>query len=272
VFKHVKGLKTLTLSAPHESKTEKLNHIKAILLSLRMAVEEAYLPYVRTLRIDPIYPLSITHFRGSGNASVGEGKWVSDGLWIKITTLEVQIIYQPVDLSESQHDMFFMILNKWLHGFREHLRVLKLNWIGTEGPNPLALHVEPGGYSRSKEWDWPRLEELWLGGLKADEKHIARVYQKAGHLVRYMIIDEAQAEGARDEPIDFSGDHTWREVDISSEPFAAGEAHADSGGVEQGTIEEHTVKEASELHTKAGSQSGYNSDSEGEEAHFMLEI
>ena len=161
-FRHVT---TLNLRVNGDTAWPGRTGVEEMLLTLRIAIEHAKLPELRTFCCTPLHVMGIIHLCWRGSA-FGESLGSRAAVWQQIETLDLRIRspFATGKLTEPQQVMFLKLLHGYLTSFAPTLRCLRLVWLDGDGPSPLTLHTEPGLKDRGPML-WPKLEELWVGNI-----------------------------------------------------------------------------------------------------------
>lgn len=150
-------------------------HVEEGLLDLRVALENAYLPHVRRVRLIPIHAMGIVHLRWSGFGAFGALAVKPFNVWSNLHTLDVQLenpFLAKQRLSESQQVMLKKILYDYMLSFAETLRCLRFVWLDEDGPSPMTLELEPGLEGCRQAILWTALEEVYLGNIALPHRTI----------------------------------------------------------------------------------------------------
>ncbi|KAJ4523499.1 hypothetical protein HRR83_000145 [Exophiala dermatitidis] len=107
------------------------------IISLRLAVENANLSKLETLTLAPVHPAAILYLRS--HLSIGTTP-ASSRVWRRIKTLNIEM--EGFEYGRDKPSDHLKILHSYLQTLPS-LERLKFQWIGTKGPFPLALHLEP---------------------------------------------------------------------------------------------------------------------------------
>ncbi|KIX07287.1 uncharacterized protein Z518_01940 [Rhinocladiella mackenziei CBS 650.93] len=138
-FSAVPHLRRLHVSCPGQPAGQRYRKdiVDYALISLRMAVETANLSQLESLTLAPIHPAAIFYLRP--HLSIGCSP-ASSRVWRRIKTLEIKM--DSFEYGRDQPSDHLKILHSYLQVMRS-LEHLQFQWLGSKGPCPLALHVEP---------------------------------------------------------------------------------------------------------------------------------
>ena len=214
--------------------------VEDTLVTLRMAVEHANLPNLRTLCLAPVHAMGIIHVRWLGVGAFGEAQAAGAVPWSNIDTLDLRI-YNPfvsAKLTGAQETMFKKILYDYLRSFAPVLRCLRLVWLGGSGPSPLTLHLEQELTGRPG-MTWPRLEELWLGNIDLPWQTIKLTSSLAPSVTQMKMLRSVR----RDSSMEAHDSSAWIEVERLGESGQdndtdrASSVYSQSGMSEEGAWE-----------------------------------
>lgn len=181
--------------------------IEDTLVNIRVAIEHANIPELRSLNLIPVHAMGIIHLPWSGLHAYGESFASATEVWQRIETLDLRI-HNPPALTEKHQAMFYNVLCKYLESFAPSLRCLRLVWLGSEGPSPLALHLEPG-IKELRPIRWRSLEELWLGNIT----HPHQTIRLIPHLAPSVTLAKSLRSTRRDSlAVDANDSSAWMEV------------------------------------------------------------
>ena len=132
---------------------------------LRIAVEQNHLPELRELVLSPIHAQGLMYLRWSSFGAFGRVP-TRQHVWKQLETLDlrVQSPFASGDFDEQDCTMFKKVLCNYLRSLHKTLRVLRVVWLGREGPSLVMLHNETGLEGRLPI-KWLRLEELCVGNI-----------------------------------------------------------------------------------------------------------
>lgn len=183
--------------------------VEDMLVTLRVAIEQADIPHLRTVCLGPVHAMGIIHLRWLGIGAFVQAQAAGADVWRSIDTLDLRI-YSPFatrEVTEAQGSMFKKILYDYLRSFAPSLRCLRLVWLGGDGPSPLTLHLDPELEGRS-EILWPKLEELWIGNILQPRRTIKLTPRLAPSVTCLKSLRSTR----RDSSMDASDSSAWVEV------------------------------------------------------------
>ena len=175
-------LQNIVVSTTGEPGWPGKTHIEDDLLDFRVALETAYLPYVRRVRLTPMHAMGIVHLRWSGFGAFGALAVKPFNVWSNLHTLDVQLenpFLAKQRLSESQQVMFKKILHDYLLSFAGSLKCLRFVWLDEDGPSPMTLELEPGLEGCRQAIVWTALEEVYLGNIALPHRTIRLLPERA---------------------------------------------------------------------------------------------
>ena len=132
-------IRHLRISCPGQPSGQRYRRdaVDYALISLRMALERVVLPDLDTLSLKPIHPAAVLYLRpqlGIGASPASTKRWRN----IKKLTVEMDSFgFGPEHPSDH-----LKILHTYLKSLTS-LESLSFRWIGSKGPSPLSLHMEP---------------------------------------------------------------------------------------------------------------------------------
>ena len=168
-------LQNILISTNGKSGWPGKTHVEEALLDLRVALETAYLPHVRSVRLMPVHAMGVVHLRWSGFGAFGALAVKPFNVWSNLHTLDVQLenpFLAKQRLSDSQQVMFKKILYDYLLSFAETLKCLRFVWLDEDGPSPMTLDLEPGLEGCRQAILWTSLEEVYLGNIALPHRTI----------------------------------------------------------------------------------------------------
>ena len=177
---------------------------------LRQAIEKSKLPLLQTFNLMPVHAMGIMHLHWTGLLACRESQAAASKTWLRIRTLDLRIHY-PTALDERHQAIFFRHLHVYLQSFASSLECLRLIWLGSEGPSPLTLHLEPDLRDSPdiRPIYWTRLKELWLGNIKNPHQTIRNIPK----LTPYVEVAKTLRSTRRDSLVVEANDSAaWLEV------------------------------------------------------------
>lgn len=207
-------LRSLTLRVNGDPGWPGRTEIETVLINLRIAIERADSPQLRTVILAPVQVMGIVHLRWSGLGAFGPAVTSQSSVWQRIETLDLRIEspFAPGKLSEGQQKMFKQIFHRYLESFAPSLKCLRVIWLDGEGPSPLALHMEPGLGDR-EVIEWPNLEQLWVGNITRQHLTIALARDDAPLLTMLKM----QKSTRRESLTDISDSSAWVDIQLNRE-------------------------------------------------------
>jgi len=190
LFWHFKQLRSLTMQVNGDCGWPGRTEIEDTLVALRIALEQSPMPELKTFTLSPVHAMGIQHLCWSGFGVFGSSSG-KVSVWQKLDTLDLRIV-NPVTLDDEQLVMFRKVLYNYLASFSSTIRVLRLVWIGAEGPCPLRLDLEPGLYGRPPI-QWRKLEELWIGNAVAPDSEDKKTLPPAVRSFRMLRSTHKQS-------------------------------------------------------------------------------
>lgn len=109
------------------------------LVSLRIAIERATLPYLSALSFTPIHPEGLLYMQPI--LSIGASPR-SALRWAQIYDMTIHLD-SPAESKAQRSDQLKM-LHTYLRSFASSLTKFHFKWEGSEGPSPISLDTEPG--------------------------------------------------------------------------------------------------------------------------------
>ena len=202
-------LEALTLRVDGDPFWPGRTEVEDMLITLRIAIENSNKHKLRKLCLAPIHAMGIIHLRWLSMGAFGNANATGTDVWRTITTLDMRIQNPFVldRLTESQAVMFRKCLYDYLRSFAPTLHVLRLVWLGGDGPGPLTLHLCAGLEQRSA-LQWPRLEELWIGCIVLPRREIQLASEHASNVTQFMVLRSTR----RDSSMDAHDSSAWIDV------------------------------------------------------------
>ncbi|KAK3680583.1 hypothetical protein LTR37_021160, partial [Vermiconidia calcicola] len=202
-------LGTLTLRVNGDRAWPGRTEVEDMLVTLRVAIENAGLQNLRTVCLAPVHAMGIIHLRWLGIGTFSEALASGARIWMGIETLDLRIhsSFGGGRLTDVQQTMFKKILYDYLRSFAPSLRCLRLVWLGGEGPSPMALHQDPALEDRPPI-KWPKLEELWVGNIIYPNQTITLTRQLARPDTCLRVLRSTR----RDSSMEADDPSAWVEV------------------------------------------------------------
>lgn len=178
IFARCQQLQDITINAVGEPGWPGRTEVEDALVVVRVALETAQLPHVRSIHLTPIHAMGIMHLRWSGLGAIGTDLQTAPthNLWQNLHTLNIQL-HNPFPkkrgLSESQQAMFKKVLYDYLRSFAATLKCLRFVWVNDDGPSPITLDLEPELVGYRQPIVWSVLEEVCLGNITLPHRTIA---------------------------------------------------------------------------------------------------
>lgn len=141
VFESIPNLEHLKISCPDADLSHRYRRdiVDFALISLRIAVERAPLPYLDTLSLVNIHPSGLLYLQPLHGLGSTPG---SSKRWTQLRKLDVRMDSFPNDNSKT-HTEHLKLLHVYLRSFARNLTHLSFHWNGDKGANPLSLESEP---------------------------------------------------------------------------------------------------------------------------------
>ena len=138
-FAAMSELRSLSISCPLASPPfiYRQSAVDFGLISLRIAVEQTPLPWLESLSLDTVHPLSLLHLRPAPGIGARPS---STRRWRQIRNLSISMDCPP--WGNGQPTDHFKILHSYLQTFSQ-LEDLNFEWLGRRGPCPLSFSSEP---------------------------------------------------------------------------------------------------------------------------------
>ncbi|KJZ79585.1 hypothetical protein HIM_01054 [Hirsutella minnesotensis 3608] len=140
-FKMLPSMRHLTLRCPGQDPSERYRRsvVDYALISLRIAVERAPLPELAKLSLSALHPSAFTYLRHSP----GIGCVPSAGRrWKQIRKLQMSV--QAWDFYGSSPGLDLLkTIDDYIRFFAPSLEKFTFAWVGSKGPCPVALSVDP---------------------------------------------------------------------------------------------------------------------------------
>jgi hypothetical protein len=178
IFSSCQQLQDITINVVGDPGWPGRTEVEDALVMVRVALETAQLPHVRSVHLTPIHAMGIMHIRWSGLGAIGTDLGIAPtyNLWQNLHTLDVQL-HNPFSkarkLSESQQTMFKKVLYDYLRSFAATLKCLRFVWMDDDGPSPITLDLELELAGRRRPIVWGVLEEICLGNIALPHRTIA---------------------------------------------------------------------------------------------------
>ncbi|CAK1367110.1 hypothetical protein CB0940_10435 [Cercospora beticola] len=140
-----------------------------ILVTLRLALQRASLPKLRSLRVDTLHAAGVMYMRWAGFGAFTspfaprQTSSPPTQIWTSLAELDLRI-RNPVasrKLSDNQMMMFLQVLEDYLRSFHRTLRCLRFVWLDVTGPSPLIF----GDLLERKHLIWQNLREFSYGNI-----------------------------------------------------------------------------------------------------------
>lgn len=140
-----------------------------ILVTLRLALQRAKLPKLRSLRVDTLHAAGVIHMRWAGFGAFTspfaprQTSSPPTQIWTSLAELDLRI-RNPVasrKLSDNRMMMFLQVLEDYLRSFHRTLRCLRFVWLDVTGPSPLIF----GDLLERKHLIWQNLREFSYGNI-----------------------------------------------------------------------------------------------------------
>lgn len=141
VFESIPNLEHLKISCPDADLSHRYRRdiVDFALISLRIAVERAPLPYLDAMSLVNIHPSGLLYLQPLHGLGSTPG---SSKRWTQLRKLNVRMDSFPNDNSKI-HTEHLKLLHVYLRAFARNLTHLSFHWNGDKGPNPLSLESEP---------------------------------------------------------------------------------------------------------------------------------
>lgn len=232
IFGCFERLDTLTIRVGSDAAWPDGSGMDDMLVTLRIALELAGSPRLERFRLAPLHAGGIITLRWHGFGALRQAPANAYAVWRNITTLDIQL-QNPVDaLSASQRTMFLKILQDYLSSFAPTLTGLRFVWLGTEGPDPLTLDLQPGMNEGHNPITWQCLGELWLGNISQLDRAIRMVPSRAPSIKRLRTLRVSRPRFADS----FDSTSDWVEILLGvGQSGAAGQWAASSSVYSQST-------------------------------------
>jgi len=178
VFALVQQLRDITIDVEGNPAWSGRTDVENALVEVRVALDTAQLPHLRSIYLTPIHAMGIMHLRWSGLGAIGTDLQAvpTYELWQNLHTLNVHMrnpFPKTRKLSQSQQTMFKRVLYDYLRSFAATLKCLRFVWIDDDGPSPITLDLEPELVGYRKPIVWNVLEEACLGNITLPHRTIA---------------------------------------------------------------------------------------------------
>jgi hypothetical protein len=178
IFARCQRLQDITINVVGEPGWPGRTEVEDALVMVRVALETAQLPHVRSVHLTPIHAMGIMHLRWSGLGAIGTDFEAAPtyNLWQNLHTLDVHLhnpFLKKRGLSESQLVMFKKVLYDYLRSFAATLKCLRFVWMNDDGPSPITLDLEPELLGHRQPIVWNALEEVCLGNITLPHRTIA---------------------------------------------------------------------------------------------------
>lgn len=182
IIRNFTNTTTLTLRTNGHPAWRGKDEPESTLLLLRFCLENGDLPNIRHLNLHPIHGMGVLHLRwGAFGAFSGVPNHTGLQFWQGIRSLSLHLrnpAAQEGQIYGQQYITFLKILNDYLRSFSRNLQNFKFVWLDREGPNPLALDLEPD-MEKQTRLQWPILEEFWFGNVDFPNKTLASIPERA---------------------------------------------------------------------------------------------
>lgn len=210
IISHFARLSSLTLRVHGDAGWPGLTEIEQTLINIRCAIEQrSFSTELRTFNLIPVHAMGIIHLLWTPLHAFGESSAAAANLWQRIETLDLRI-HSPINLTASQQIMFKQLLYQYLDSFAPSLRRLRLIWLGSEGPSPLALHLGPGLVEEKRPpIIWDNLEELWLGNITQPHQTIRLIPELTPNVRLAKTLRSTRRDSVT---VDASDSSAWVEV------------------------------------------------------------
>lgn len=207
-------LRLLTLRVNGDPAWPGKTAVEDMLVTLRMAIETAALPFLHQFSLEPVHAMGILHLRWYGMGAFTTSTVSASNAWRQVDTLDLRIHnpFAAEKLTSSQQLMFRKVFYDYLRSFAPFLKCLRLIWLGGEGPSPLAMHHEPGLEARPP-LRWPKLEELWVGNIKLPNQTLQLAREVAQPTTSIKILRTTM----KDDKIPITDSSAW--IDVTSLPL-----------------------------------------------------
>jgi hypothetical protein len=175
--------------------------IESLLIMLRIALERTNPEHLHTVRLSPMHAMGIMHLRWAGTGAYGEACASRNSVWqrLKVLDMGIRSPYMHGRLSTAQKQLFDKILADYLQSFSQTLTILKLSWLGANGPD---LFYDGGEACDDMTTSWKNLEQLWFGNVTLRRQGILAAKQLAPKLQKFMVsshvLDEDGTEHVED--------------------------------------------------------------------------
>lgn len=195
IFEILRGLATLTISAPGEPDWHAFGIGEALLESIRVALETKLPRGLHNITLSPVNATGLLHFRWRG-AAFQETIWTARSFWTRLTHLNIDL-HNPLPYYErSNKKDFVKTLHDYLGSFSRSLKVLHFSWLGEAGPNPLLLDLRYGGHNfSSPKIKWAVLEDVVLRNVLAHDGDLVALRRtRIPRLQHFELEDEKMTE------------------------------------------------------------------------------
>lgn len=194
------NITTLNIACNGDPRWPGCTDIEICLINLRICIERVNFKYLRQVVLDPIHAAGIMHFRWAGLGAYGEANGCAPPSptqstptgtpWQRLDSLNLRIRNPLIDgrTNERQRTIFMKVFVDYLRSFKRTLRVLKLQWMEGDGPDPSLLMKDTACEQRAGDTLWLRLEELWLGNMLVDRASAVAINSYAPVLQKLMIV------------------------------------------------------------------------------------
>ena len=232
-------LRSLTLRVNGDPAWPGRTDVEDMLVTLRIAVEQANLLELRTLCLGPVHAMGIIHLRWLGVGAFAGAQASAANVWLNIQTLDLWI-HSPFGsrkLTPPQETMFKKILYEYLRSCAPSIRCLRLVWLGDAGPGPLNLHLDQQLKDRPAI-KWPKLEELWVGNIVEPGRMIELTHEFAPSVSCLKILHSRHRDSSMD---DLSDSSAWIEVRGLPESAEYGRTNRASSIYSQSALSEESA-------------------------------
>ncbi|KAF1985588.1 hypothetical protein K402DRAFT_394569 [Aulographum hederae CBS 113979] len=156
-FSSLPNISHLKISCPDQESSHRFRRsiVDYVLVSLRIALERAQLPYLSSLSLSPIHPSALFYL----NPLLGFGATPSSSRrWAQIHRLDIEMESFAFDRS-TRHE-HLRILRNYLRHFSPHITCFSFRWRGEKGPSPFSTSPEMETQSSSRPTSRERCDSL----------------------------------------------------------------------------------------------------------------
>lgn len=163
-----------------------------ILIILRLALQRAKLPYLRSLRVHTLHAAGVMYMRWAGFGAFTSPfapRQISSPptqVWTSLTDLDLRIRNPAASrkLSDNQMMMFLQVLEDYLRSFHRTLRCLRFVWLDVTGPSPLIF----GDLLERKHLIWQNLQEFSYGNINGAKHSLEVLPARMPHVRSVKVL------------------------------------------------------------------------------------